>query len=78
MKKNLLFDFRDLDLPSQGLAWDQIPEKWEGLALLSLDRLLVLSDNDFLTPELTINGKKIPFPKCQTAVPTYLFTIKLR
>jgi hypothetical protein len=78
VKKNLLFDFRDLDLPSQGLAWDQIPEKWEGLALLSLDRLLVLSDNDFLSPELSINGKKIPFPKCQTAVPTYLFTIKLR
>jgi hypothetical protein len=78
VKKNLLFDFRDLDLPSQGLAWDQIPEKWEGLALLSLDRLLVLSDNDFLTPELTINGKKIPFPKCQNPIPTWLFTIQLR
>ena len=78
VKKNLLFDFRDLDLPSQGLAWDQIPEKWEGLALLSLDRLLVLSDNDFLTPELTISEKKIPFPKCQTPIPSWLFTIKLR
>jgi len=78
VKKNLLFNFSDLDLPSQGLAWDQIPEKWEGLALLSPDRLLVLSDNDFLTPELTISGKKIPFPKCQTSVPTYLFTINLR
>jgi len=77
VKKNLLFDFRDLDLPSQGLAWDQIPEKWEGLALLNNNRLLVMSDNDFLNPELNLSGKKIPFPKCQTPVPTWLFTIQL-
>jgi hypothetical protein len=77
VKKNLLFDFRDLDLPSQGLAWDQLPEKWEGLALLNNNRLLVINDNDFLNPELTISEKKIPFPKCQTSVPTYLFTINL-
>ena len=77
VKKTLLFDFQDLDLPSQGLAWNQLPEKWEGLALLSNNRLLVMSDNDFLTPELNLSGKKIPFPKCQTPTPTWLFTIQL-
>ena len=77
VKKNLLFDFRDLGLPSQGLAWDQIPEKWEGLALLNNNRLLVMSDNDFLNPELNLSGKKIPFPKCQNPIPTWLFTIQL-
>jgi hypothetical protein len=77
VKKTLLFDFQDLNLPSQGLAWDQIPEKWEGLALLNNKRLLVMSDNDFLNPELNLSGKKIPFPKCQTPVPTWLFTIQL-
>ncbi|MDA1340967.1 MAG: esterase-like activity of phytase family protein, partial [Verrucomicrobia bacterium] len=77
VKKKLLFDFQNLDLPSQGLAWNQLPEKWEGLALLSDNRLLVISDNDFLTPELNLSGKKIPFPKCQTPIPTGLFTIQL-
>ena len=73
-----LFDFESLDLPSKGLPWDQLPEKWEGLALLNDDRLLVICDNDFLTPELTIHGKTIPFPKCQIPVNTWLFTVKLR
>jgi hypothetical protein len=77
VKKTLLFDFQNLDLPSQGLAWDQLPEKWEGLALLNNKRLLVMSDNDFLTPELNLSGQKIPFPKCQTPIPTWLFTIQL-
>ena len=77
VKTGTLFDFESLDLPSQGLAWDQLPEKWEGLALLSDDRLLVLCDNDFLTPELTLGGKKVPFPKCQNTVPTWLLTIQL-
>jgi hypothetical protein len=78
VKKNLLFDFHNLDLPSQGLTWDQVPEKWEGLALLAPDRLLVIADNDFLTPELTLGGKKVPFPKCQTPVPTWLFIVQLK
>jgi len=77
VKKTLLFDFQDLNLPSQGLAWNQLPEKWEGLALLNNKRLLVMSDNDFLNPELNLSGKKIPFPKCQAPVPTWLFTIQL-
>ncbi len=77
VKKTLLFDFQDLNLPSQGLAWDQLPEKWEGLALLNNNRLLVMSDNDFLNPELNLSGKKIPFPKCQNPIPTWLFTIQL-
>jgi len=78
VKTGTLFDFDSLDLPSKGLAWDQLPEKWEGLTLLSDDRLLVICDNDFLTPELSIGGEKIPFPKCQTPVNTWLFTVKLR
>ena len=78
VKTGTLFDFDSLDLPSKGLAWDQLPEKWEGLALLSDDRLLVICDNDFLTPELSIGGKTIPFSKCQTPVNTWLFTVKLR
>ena len=78
VKKSLLFDFKDLDLPAKGLAWDQVPEKWEGLALLSPDRLLVIADNDFLTPELTLSGKQIPFPKCQTPVDAWWFTVRLR
>ncbi len=78
VKKTLLFDFHDLDLPSQGLAWNQLPEKWEGLALLNNNRLLVISDNDFLTPELTLGGKQVPFPKCQTSVNTWWFVVKLR
>ena len=78
VKTGTLFDFDSLDLPSKGLPWDQLPEKWEGLALLSDDRLLVICDNDFLTPELTISGKTIPFSKCQTPVHTWLFTVKLR
>jgi len=78
VKKTLLFDFHSLDLPSKGLAWDQVPEKWEGLALLSPDRLLVIADNDFLTPELTLGGKQVPFPKCQTPVNTWWFVLKLR
>ena len=78
VKTGTLFDFESLDLPSKGLAWEQLPEKWEGLALLSNDHLLVICDNDFLTPELTIGGKLIPFPKCQNTVHTWLFTVKLR
>jgi hypothetical protein len=78
VKKTLLFDFENLDLPSQGLAWDQVPEKWEGLALLAPDRLLVIADNDFLTPELTLGGKKVPFPKCQTPVDCWWFIVHLR
>ena len=78
VKKSLLFDFHDLDLPAKGLAWDQVPEKWEGLALLSPDRLLVIADNDFLTPELTLSGKQVPFPKCQTPVDAWWFTVRLR
>ena len=78
VKRTLLFDFHNLNLPSQGLVWEQLPEKWEGLALLSDNRLLVICDNDFLTPELTIGGKKAPFPKCQTPVNTWWFVIKLR
>jgi len=78
VKTGTLFDFDSLDLPSKGLPWDQLPEKWKGLTLLSDDRLLVICDNDFLTPELTIGGKTIPFSKCQTPVNTWLFTVKLR
>ena len=78
VKTDTLFDFASLNLPSKGLAWEQLPEKWEGLAILPGDRLFVISDNDFLTPELTLGGKKIPFPKCQTPVDTWLFTVKLR
>ena len=78
VKKKLLFDFHELDPPSKGLAWDQVPEKWEGLALLCPDRLLVIADNDFLTPELTLGGKKIPFPKCRTPVDAWWFTVRLR
>jgi len=78
VKKTLLFDFHNLDLPSKGLAWDQVPEKWEGLALLSPDRLLVIADNDFLTPELTLGGKQVPFPKCQTPVNTWWFSVRLK
>ena len=77
VKTATLFDFESLDLPSKGLAWDQLPEKWEGLALLNNKRLLVMSDNDFLTPELNLSGQKIPFPKCQTPIPTWLFTVQL-
>ena len=78
VKKKLLFDFHELDLPSKGLTWDQVPEKWEGLALLSPDRLLVIADNDFLTPELTLAGKQVSFPKCRTPVDTWWFTVRLR
>jgi len=78
VNKTLLFDFHSLDLPSKGLAWDQVPEKWEGLALLSPDRLLVIADNDFLTPELTLGGKQVPFPKCQTPVNTWWFSVRLK
>lgn len=78
VKKKLFFDFHELDLPSKGLTWDQVPEKWEGLALLSPDRLLVIADNDFLTPELTLAGKQVSFPKCRTPVDTWWFTVRLR
>jgi len=78
VKTATLFDFESLDLPSKGLAWERLPEKWEGLAPLGDDRLLVICDNDFLTPELTMAGKKIPFPKCQTPVDTWWFVVKLR
>ena len=78
VNKTLLFDFHSLDLPSKGLAWDQVPEKWESLAQLSPDRLLVIADNDFLTPELTLGGKQVPFPKCQTPVNTWWFSVRLK
>jgi hypothetical protein len=77
VKTSTLFDFESLDLPSKGLAWDQLPEKWEGLTLLTNNRLLVVCDDDFLTPELSIGGKKIPFPKCQIPVNTWFFTVLL-
>ena len=77
VKTSTLFDFESLDLPSKGLAWDQLPEKWEGLTLLTNNRLLVVCDDDFLTPELSIGGNKIPFPKCQIPVNTWFFTVLL-
>ena len=78
IKTGTLFDFESLDLPSKGLAWEKLPEKWEGLAILPDSRLFVIADNDFLTPELTIGGNKIPFPKCQIPVDTWWFMVKLR
>ena len=78
VKTSTLFDFESLDLPSKRLAWEKLPEKWEGLAILPDSRLFVIADNDFLTPELTIGGKKIPFSKCQTPVNTWWFVVKLR
>jgi len=78
VKTSTLFDFESLDLPSKGLAWEKLPEKWEGLAILPDSRLFVIADNDFLTPELTIGGNKIPFFKCQTPVNTWWFVVKLR
>ena len=62
VKTEILFSFESLGLPSKNLPREKLPEKWEGLAYLPGDQLLVVSDNDFLNPEITL-GKKYPFPQ---------------
>lgn len=82
VKKTRVFNLPDL-LAKNKIPRSTLAAKWEGLALLpSADaheqRLLLTADNDFLAPNLRLDGRVVPFPCAQDAVPTQLVEVLLR
>lgn len=84
VKRTVLFNLAALDTAKHGLTRDEMPAKWEGLAVTKVDgarvHLLVSSDNDFLVPELSISdGHKprfVPFPRAARAQDTWIFEVE--
>jgi Uncharacterized protein conserved in bacteria len=71
VQRTVLFNLAALDTAAHGLPRTEMPAKWEGLALAAIDgdrvRLLLSSDNDFLSPNSASAGVKgsrrwFPFP----------------
>jgi len=83
--RTVLFNLAALDTAAHGLPRAEMPAKWEGLALTSIDgdrvRLLLSSDNDFLVPELRLrrdDGEPapVPFPRAARAQDTWVIEVE--
>lgn len=84
--RTLLFNLAALDTDAAGLAREELPAKWEGLAISNLEggrlRVLLSSDNDFLTPQLFLwdeAAKKthpVIFPRAQKPQDTWVLEVE--
>lgn len=82
--RTVLFNLAALDTAKHGLTRDEMPAKWEGLAVETIEdgrvRLLLSSDNDFLVPELSLSDghapRVIPFPRAARAQDTWIFEVE--
>lgn len=85
VRRTTLFNLAALDTASVGLPREAMPAKWEGLAVSGADegrlRLLLSSDNDFLTPVLKLkNGDAaaadVPFPRAERTQDTWVIEVE--
>ena len=85
VRRTVLFNLAALDTASLGLPREDLPAKWEGLAVVSVAdgrvRLLLSSDNDFLVPELRLErgggeAVAVPFPRAVRAQDTWILEVE--
>jgi hypothetical protein len=83
--RTVLFNLAELDTASVGLPREEMPAKWEGLAVLAVEdgrlRLLMSSDNDFLASTLLLrsgDGPPLPvlFPRAEQAQDTWIIEVE--
>lgn len=85
VKRTVLFNLAALDTASAGLSRGEIPAKWEGLAVVGVAdgklRLLLSSDNDFLSPVLHLKSPdgtahEVAFPRAKQPQDTWVIEIE--
>jgi hypothetical protein len=83
--RTVLFNLAALDTAAFGLPREEMPAKWEGLAVAGVDddrlRLLLSSDNDFLAPTLYLRGSDdapapVEFPRAERAQDTWILEVE--
>lgn len=83
--RTVLFNLAELDTASVGLPREEMPAKWEGLAVLAVEdgrlRLLMSSDNDFLASTLLLRSgdgppSPVPFPRVEQAQDTWIIEVE--
>ncbi|MEX1044934.1 MAG: esterase-like activity of phytase family protein [Chthoniobacterales bacterium] len=84
--RTVLFNLAALDTASLGLPREELPAKWEGLAVAGIEgdrlRLLLSSDNDFLAPTLYLRGSDdtapapVKFPRAERAQDTWIIEVE--
>ncbi len=84
--RTLLFNLAALDTAAAGLPREEIPTKWEGLAIAGIEgdrlRVLLSSDNDFLTPwlflrdEATGTIRERDFPRAKRPQDTWILEVE--
>ncbi len=85
VRRTALFNLAALDTASSGLPREELPAKWEGLAVAGIEgdqvRLLLSSDNDFLTPRLHLRdesgaAREVEFPRAERAQDTWILEVE--
>ena len=85
VSRTVLFNLAALDTAAFGLPREEMPAKWEGLAVAGIDsdrvRLLLTSDNDFLAPVLMMGADgdepaAIAFPRAERAQDTWILEVE--
>jgi len=85
IKRTVLFNLVAIDTAACGLPRSELPAKWEGLTVAAVEhsrlRLLLSSDNDFLTPELQLKRSSgelvsLPFPRAKRSQDTWILEIE--
>jgi hypothetical protein len=85
VRRTVLFNLAALDTASSGLPREELPAKWEGLAVAGIEgdrlRLLLSSDNDFLTPRLHLrdesgSAREVEFPRAERAQDTWILEVE--
>ncbi len=79
-----LINLAELEEKVLGVSREQLPAKWEGIAIKEIKegkaRLLLASDNDFLNPTLVVDRKglhQIAFPKAIRSQATHLINVEV-
>ena len=85
VQRTVLFNLAALDTAAFGLPREEMPAKWEGLAVLAVEdgrlRLLISSDNDFLASTLLLRSGDgsplpVPFPRAEQAQDTWIIEVE--
>lgn len=85
VSRTVLFNLAALDTATFGLPREEMPAKWEGLAVAGIDgdrvRLLLTSDNDFLAPVLMMGADgeapaAVAFPRAERAQDTWILEVE--